>query len=240
MLAGIPGVDAVMLGGSRAAETNAPDADWDFAIYYRHHFDVAGVRALGWPGEVSPLGGWGGGVFNGGAWLDVGGRRVDVHYRDLVDVERRLREAEQGEFEIEHLLFYLAGVPTYVVVAELALGRVVSGELPRPAYPEALKRSASVRWQDRAGMTLSYAMGAYARRGDVVGTLGSATRALMEAGHARLATRGTWITNEKTLIARAGFGDAGLLFDRMACDTEDLCALVERVGATISTSDPEA
>lgn len=233
-LAAIPGVEAVMLGGSRASGTNAPDADWDFSIYYRSRFDVAGVRALGWDGEVSPIGGWGGGVFNGGAWLTVGGRKVDVHYRDLVDVERRVREAERGEFAIEHLLFYLAGVPTYVVVAELALGRVVRGELPSPAYPEVLRRTASKQWQDRAELTLWYATGAYAGRGDVVGTVGSATRALMEAGHARLAARGAWITNEKALIARAGLGDTGRLFQDLHTDADSLRTLLERVGAMIS------
>jgi len=34
-LAGLPGVRAVTLGGSRAAETHRPDSDWDFAVYYR-------------------------------------------------------------------------------------------------------------------------------------------------------------------------------------------------------------
>lgn len=43
-------------------------------------FDPAALRALGWKGEVSEVGGWGGGVFNGGAWLTVDGRRVDVAY----------------------------------------------------------------------------------------------------------------------------------------------------------------
>lgn len=92
-LARLPGVEAVMLGGSRATGRHTPESDWDFALYYRGSFDVGAVRGLGWPGEVSELGGWGGGVFNGGAWLNVGGRRVDVHYRDLIEVERRMREA---------------------------------------------------------------------------------------------------------------------------------------------------
>jgi hypothetical protein len=142
-------------------------------------------------------------VFNGGAWLTVEGRRVDVHYRDLNDVQRRVCEAERGDFEIEHLAFYLAGIPTYFVVAELALGRILSGELPRPAYPEALKGSASARWQERAEMTLHYATRAYAERGDVIGSVGSATRALLEAAHARLAAGGIWITKRED-ARRAG------------------------------------
>ena len=94
ILGQLPRVEAVMLGGSRAYGAHEPEADWDFAIYYRDHFDVEHLRALGWPGTVDPLGGWGGGVFNGGAHQRIAGRRVDIHYRDLTDVERRIAEAE--------------------------------------------------------------------------------------------------------------------------------------------------
>jgi hypothetical protein len=80
-LGGLPGVQAVTLGGSRAQGTHRPDSDWDFSVYYRGTFEPGHIRALGWPGEVFPVGGWGGGVFNGGAWLTVDGRRADVHYR---------------------------------------------------------------------------------------------------------------------------------------------------------------
>ena len=95
------GGTAVALGGSRAQGTHRPDSDWDFAIYYRDQFDPQELRDLGWPGEVSEVGGWGGGVFNGGAWLTIDGRRADVHYRDLVSVEHELAEAQAGRFRID-------------------------------------------------------------------------------------------------------------------------------------------
>ena len=111
-------------GGSRGAGTHGPDSDWDFAVYYRGRFDPADLRAVGWPGEVSEVGGWGGGVFNGGAWLRVDGRKVDVHSRDLDDVEHHLDQARVGRFRIENLLFYLAGVPTYVVESPHGGGKI--------------------------------------------------------------------------------------------------------------------
>lgn len=138
-LAALPTVQAVALGGSRAQGTHRPDSDWDLAVYYRGPFDPADPRALGWDGEVSEVGGWGGGAFNGGAWLTVDGRRVNVHYRDLDVVEHELAEADEGRFRVEPLLFHLAGIPSYLVVAELAINRVLRGELSRPAgYPEKL------------------------------------------------------------------------------------------------------
>jgi len=225
----LPGVEAVMLGGSRAGGHHHLHSDWDFAVYYRDHFDVGHIRALGWPGEVSPLGGWGGGVFNGGAWLDVNGRRVDVHYRDLSDVERRIADAEQGEFQIEHLAFYLAGIPTYVVVAELALGRVLVGDLPGPVFPEKLKRSAASRWQERARMTLEYAEAAHAPRGDVIGVGGAAARAVLEASHARLASRGIWTTNEKDLAMRAELGHAASFLQHLDADPASLRSTIQQV-----------
>jgi Nucleotidyltransferase domain len=65
------------LGGSRVTGTARPDSDWDFSLYYRGPagpFDPETLRTLGWPGDVFPLGSWGGGVFNSGAWLRAGGR----------------------------------------------------------------------------------------------------------------------------------------------------------------------
>lgn len=203
-LADLPGVQAVALGGSRAAGTSRPDSDWDFAVYYRGHFSPDSLRAIGWPGEVFEVGGWGGGVFNGGAWLHVDGRKLDVHYRDLDDVEHHLAEARAGRFRVERLMFYLAGVPTYVVVAELAVNRVLSGDLPRAAYPDALREAASRRWRGDAQATLGYGRTAYAARGQLTESAGTIATAAGQAAHAVMAATGQWVTNEKTLLDRAG------------------------------------
>ncbi len=219
-LASLPGVRAVALGGSRASGTARPDSDWDFAVYYRGtrgpaggpQFDPGSLRTLGWPGEIFPIGGWGGGVFNGGAWLRAGDRRVDVHYRDLDDVEHHLAEARAGRFRIERLLFHLAGVPTYIVVAELGLHRVLHGSLPRPQYPGELRRRAPARWWGDARATLDYARSAYAARGELAGTAGAIATAAYQGAHGVLAARGEWVTNEKTLLDRAGLrGADGIL-----------------------------
>jgi predicted nucleotidyltransferase len=157
-LSSVPGVMAVALGGSRAAGTQRPDSDWDFALYYRGRFEPQDLRALGWPGEISRIGGWGGGVFNGGPWLRADGRPVDVNYRDLDEVEWHLAEAIAGRFRIERLLFHLAGVPTYIVVAELAVNVVLYGGLPSPGgYPDRLRQAAHERWRADARHTLGSA-----------------------------------------------------------------------------------
>ncbi|UFQ15011.1 MULTISPECIES: nucleotidyltransferase domain-containing protein [Streptomyces] len=204
-LAALPGVEAVALGGSRAQGTHTADSDWDTAVYYRGPaFDPAALRAIGWEGEVSGIGEWGGGVFNGGAWLTVDGRRVDVHYRDLDVVEHEIEEAEAGRFRWEPLMFHLAGIPSYLVVAELAVNQVLRGQLPRPAYPEALRRAAPGVWLGRARTTLGYARANNAPRAQYTEVAGALATAAMEGGHAVLAARGEWVTNEKRLLERAG------------------------------------
>ncbi|KUM76562.1 nucleotidyltransferase domain-containing protein [Streptomyces griseorubiginosus] len=204
-LAALPTVRAVALGGSRAQGTARPDSDWDLAIYYRGDFDPADLRAVGWQGEVSEVGGWGGGVFNGGAWLTVDERRVDVHYRDLDVVEGELAQAQEGRFRVEPLLFHLAGIPTYLVVAELAVNQVLRGDLPRPAaYPAKLRASAAARWRDTAHLTLAYAEANHAPAGRLAETAGALATAAAQMGHSVLAARGEWVTNEKRLLERAG------------------------------------
>jgi predicted nucleotidyltransferase len=227
-LAGLPAVRAVALGGSRAEGTGTPDSDWDLAVYYRGGFDPAHLRALGWEGVVSEVGGWGGGVFNGGAWLTIEGRRVDVHYRDLDVVEHELAEAREGRFHWEPLMFHLAGIPSYLVVAELAVNRVLRGTLPRPAYPAALREAAPRVWRDRAEMTLDYAAAAYVRRGQVTETAGALATAALQTGHAVLAARGEWVTNEKRLLLRAGLRGMDAIISGLRPDPEALAdALAE-------------
>jgi hypothetical protein len=234
MLASVPGVLAVTLGGSRAAGTARADSDWDFAVYYRGDgFEPASLRALGWPGEIFPIGGWGGGVFNGGAWLRAGERSVDVHYRDLDDVEYRIAEAEAGRFGVERLMFHLAGIPTYIVVGELALNQVLRGDLPRPGYPPALRQAASRRWQRDAEATLEYARAAHAARGHLADTAGAIATAACQCAHGVLAARGEWVTNEKTLIDRAGLRGVDDILSGLVPDPGCLLGAVGEAAARV-------
>ena len=228
-LASLPFVEAVALGGSRARGTHRPDSDWDLGIYYRAGFDPEDLRRLGWPGTVSELGGWGGGVFNGGGWLTVDEQRVDVHYRDLDVVAAEIARAERGEFSIEPLMFHLAGIPTYLIVGELAGNRVLHGSLPSPEYPDALRRSAPRVWSDRAALHLSYAESGAARHGRLTQCAGLMAVAAAEYGHAILAGRGEWTTNEKDLLDRAGLRGADRILASLSGEPMNLTAAVDEL-----------
>src|SRR6202046_2771802 len=196
----LPPVRAVTLGGSRAEGTHRPDSDWDFSIYYRGHFDPQTLRDIGWTGEVFEVGGWGKGAFNSGAWREVAGRRTDVHYRDLDVIDREIAASREGRFTIEPLLFHLAGIPSYLVLAELAVKRVLRGALPTPEYPRALRERARQVWWGRAERTFDYARANHAPLGRITQCAGLVAQATSQAAQAVLAARGQWITNEKTLL----------------------------------------
>jgi predicted nucleotidyltransferase len=219
----IPGVVAVTLGGSRAQGDYGPDSDWDFGLYYRGRLNPEDVAALGFtPGK------W------GGAWLQVDGRRVDLHYRDLDDVEHWLAEAQVGRFRVERRPFYLAGIPTYVVVGELAVAQVLLGELPRPGFPVSLREAASSFWQAAAELSLDYADTVYAPRGDALGCAGSLARAVIEAAHARLAAKGAWALNEKRIVQRAGLGHLASRFAHLGRTPTQLHHAVQTLTETLT------
>lgn len=234
-LTSVPGVLSVKLGGSRARGEERPDSDWDVGLYYRGStrvVDAADIRAFGHPGQVVQIGEWGP-VMNGGAWLLVGGQRVDVLYRDLDAIDRRMAESERGVFDLLHLPGYLAGAPSYMLLGELALGRVLHGEeLPRPEFPAALRLGASRRWGMEAQFSLDYAA-IHAGRGARAECHAMLTRAALATGHSRLARRGEWVLNEKRLLERAGLegvadilARGGALADTCA-EVRTLCALGE-------------
>lgn len=204
-LAAVDGVVAVALGGSRAHGTHRHDSDWDFGLYYRGTIDPEEIRALGYPGTVVAPGEWDY-PMNGSAWLTIEGEKVDLLYRNLADVERVIHDAENGEWELYRMPGYLCGMPTYTLVAELALCRVLSGTLPTPSFPARLRASAPKRWRWECDFVLPQAA-IHAEIGDVAACLGKLSYAVLAEAHARLCERGDWICNEKHLAERAGLAE---------------------------------
>jgi hypothetical protein len=200
----IPGVVAVTLGGSLAGGLARPDGHREFWLYYRGGLRADDVRALGFEGTVVEPGEWGR-LANGGARLTVEGQRVDLFYRDLSAVRHWVEEAEAGRYEVDRVEGYLAGMASYVLVGELALGEVLAGELPRPEYPDVLRQVAPARWRRSAASSLAVADGA-AERHDVVACAGLLAKAAIEAAQAALAERGEWTLNEQGIVRRARLG----------------------------------
>jgi predicted nucleotidyltransferase len=233
-LAGLPGAVAVVLGGSRASATERPDSDWDVGVYYRGSrrlLDSEDLRRLGHEGYVSGLGEWGP-IVHGGAWLTIDGTPVDVLFRDLDTVEHWLEEARHGRFDVVSQNGCIVGAPTYALAGELAVCRPISGELPRPAFPDALAVTADERWRGRAAVALMFAKG-HARMADPVCCAGSLAQAILCIAHARLAERREWVLNEKGIVQRAGLDAVNALLAGPGATSTELAGTVAAVGAAL-------
>jgi hypothetical protein len=227
-LTAMPGAVAVALGGSRALGVGDARSDWDFGLYYRGTIDLAALTAWG---TVHPPGSWGR-LLNGGALLRCGTENVDVTLRDLDVVEHWTRRAGQGEFEVDHMLGFVAGLPTYLLAAELASCRVLWGSLPAAPFPAKLAAAAPPYWRLCRSFSLDYAR-VHARRGNFVGAAGQAARAVLEEANAVLCESGRWVCNEKRLIEAAGLRGVQPLFAEIPSEPAGLVLWVDLVAGQL-------
>lgn len=215
-LAGITGVEAVVLGGSHARGYARPGSDLDVGLFYSEErpFAVEDVRGLAGrvndePNPtVSGFYEWGRWV-NGGVWLTVRGQRVDFLYRNRQHVERTIEDAHRGRYELDY-----DQQPPFGFFSATYLGEVQHciplhdpqdhlGSLKRrvASYPEALRR-AVVRdylWSVEFGLD-AFAR-KFAARGDVYGTAGCLARMVNQLVLVLFALNRVYPVNDKTALA---------------------------------------
>jgi predicted nucleotidyltransferase len=214
-LGAIRGIRAVVLGGSYARGRARPGSDIDLYLFYSEAapFSVQSLRELAaavndTPGPVvTDFHGWGPWV-NGGAWLTVGGQRVDFVYRSLEHLERVIAEAEAGRYEFYSALppigffsaVYLGEVAVCVPVFDPE-GRI--GVLKRRVadYPEALRRAVvqDYLWAVELGLTALAPK--FAGRSGAYGTAACLTRAVHELLLALFALNRRFLLDDKTALA---------------------------------------
>ncbi|MFJ8885190.1 nucleotidyltransferase domain-containing protein [Streptomyces sp. NPDC102402] len=212
-LARVSGMEAVVLGGSRARGTHRPDSDWDLGLYYRGTPDLAALTALaseaqGAPVEVAGPGGWGPWV-NGGAWLTVDGVAVDWILRDLDRVESVWSDCREGRFEVGVQPGHPLGFWSPCYVGEVALARILQD--PRGVlaplqeatrvYPEPLRRALTgAVWE--AGFSVASARKS-APSGDTLHVALCLSKAFGVLAQALHAHHRAWCLNEKGALASA-------------------------------------
>jgi hypothetical protein len=112
-------------------------------------------------------------------------------------------------------------------VGEIAVSRLLTGELPAVTYPDALRGTASRRWRWTAGFSLTYAE-KYAARGDVTLAAGTMARATVQTAHGVLAERGEWVLNEKGIVEAADLTAAHDIIG--TCGRDPVAAVRELTG----------
>ncbi|MFF5079806.1 nucleotidyltransferase domain-containing protein [Actinoplanes sp. NPDC000266] len=210
----VPGITAVVLGGSRARGTDTPDSDTDLGLYYRQPLDVdrltAAARAIAGPSaQVTAPGGWGPWV-DGGGWLEVGGDAVDLIYRDLDRVTAVCDAVEQGQYAFHTQAGHPLGFADHAYAGEVALARVLadpSGEVAGlrerlRVYPPALSRELVAGLWEADFLIMLARKGI--PRGDSAYVSGCLFRLAGVCAHALHGGAGQWLINEKGAVAAAG------------------------------------
>lgn len=127
-LKSINGLRAIVLGGSYARGDQRPDSDLDLGLYYAEDqpLDIAQVRELANALNDTPdptvaePGGWGPWV-NGGAWLTIGGQRVDFLYRNLTFVATIIDECNVGRIRSDYWQQPAYGFHSFMYCSETAI-----------------------------------------------------------------------------------------------------------------------
>jgi predicted nucleotidyltransferase len=215
-LGAVPGMKAVVLGGSHARGRAQPGSDIDLGLFYSEAapFSIQSIRELAesvndTPGPVvTDFYGWGPWV-NGGAWLTIDGQRVDFIYRKLEHVERVIANAEAGRYETHYLQQPPFGFFSATYLGEIAIciplfdpeSRLDALKRRVADYPDALRSAVVQDYLFMAEFTLTSFAPKYAARSDTYGTAACMTRAVNELVMALFALNRKYPINDKTALA---------------------------------------
>lgn len=211
-LAAVPGVEALVLGGSRARDDAGPGSDYDIGLYFhsRSPFLVQDLaRAVSASidttseGSLTAIGEWGPRIVGGG-WLSVRGMPVDLLYRCVEDVEATIDSALEGIVQVDYQPGHPHGFVSAIWLAEVhhckpifdPNGVVEKLKLRLDPYPRAL----ALALVDRFQWEIAFAAGNAAKaigRNDRSYVAGSIFRALACAAQVICALNGAYVMNEK-------------------------------------------
>jgi hypothetical protein len=208
---GVPGIRAIVLGGSRARGEATVQSDYDLGLYYEADNPIDTGRlakaAMLLPGaassSVTAIGEWGPWI-NGGAWLTVGGQRVDLLYRELEKVRAVIEACCAGRIERVYQPGHPHAFVSAIYMGEVALARVlwdpdqVLAPLQRQCmpYPPALAETLIRTFLWEAKFAVENALHGRGRD-DPAYVAGCGFRAVACLNQSLFALNGAYLLNEK-------------------------------------------
>jgi len=218
VLAAVPGVAAVVLGGSRARGTAHQTSDYDLGLYFAEAAPVDTERlrmaAQGVVDDpdavhVTPVGEWGPWIV-GGAWLAIGGHKVDLLYRSVEQVTAVIDACRNGEIGMHYQPGHPHGFCSAIWMGEVALCRVLHDpqgvvaamQVNTAPYPPALRDALLRRFQWEIRFAIDNAELAVPR-GDGTHIAGCAYRALACVAQVLFALNRQYLINEKGALVQA-------------------------------------
>lgn len=216
-LHGVGGVVGIVLGGSRARGTQTPDSDYDIGLYYRNGSpDSLDIEALsdaarqlddaGGTDLIAPPGAWGDWV-NGGGWLVVDGRRVDLLLRDIERVKLSIDDSHAGIVRPHYQTGHPHAFVNVMYAGELSIADILwdrDGSLralrERTApYPEALGKGVVAFFGFEAEFSSALAKTGV-EKGDSYYAAAHIVRALSCLNQVLFAVNGEYCINEKGAV----------------------------------------
>src|SRR5581483_1243053 len=144
-----------------------------------------------------------------GAWLVIGGQRVDFVYRSLEHVERVIAEAEAGRYELDYAQQPPFGFFSATYLGEVAIcvplfdpeARLATLKQRVANYPEALRQTIVQDYLWQAEFALAAFAPKFAARADAYGTAACLTRAVNQLILVLFALNRAYLLNDKTALA---------------------------------------
>lgn len=210
----MPGIVAIVLGGSYASGAQHAASDLDVGLYYNEDnpFAIptikqiaAGLAATG-GATVTGFYEWGAWV-NGGAWIHTPHGKVDFLYRNLNQVQRTLTEAQQGITHRDYDQQPTHGFYSVIYLAETQIclplydpeGVIAHLKAQVAQYPPRLKQQVVVDSLWSAEFTLLFARD-FAAQGDVYNTVGCLTRTVANLTQALFALNERYFLRDKKVM----------------------------------------
>ncbi len=238
----IPGIDAVVLGGSRATGSANPESDYDIGIYYggEQPLDLAALNQAASrlddsrrPDLIGEPGSWGPWV-NAGGWLTIDGTAVDFVLRDTRRVTEVVADCMRGKLTLEYQVGHPFGFLNGIYMGELSLCQVLHPtqhltDLKKSidAYPPAYQQAIFERFGFSVGFYLMCGRKGIAG-GDIPYAAGCLFHAALSMVQVVFAANGQYLLNEKGWQKRAAAIPGFWMPDGMAPALEKAFSLVNR------------
>ena len=217
-LAEVSGVASVVLGGSRARGTATEASDYDVGLYFRHVAPLDTGQLLKVARElvddpdravVTSVGEWGPNIVGGG-WLAIGGRKVDLLYREVEAVASVIVNCHAGLISMSYQPGHPHGFCSAIWMGEVAIcsplhdpqSMIAKLKTDASPYPERLREALlkTFLWEvsfsvENAAISIT--------RGDRTHIAGCAYRALCCMAQVLFALNRRYLINEKAALQEA-------------------------------------
>ena len=214
VLADVSGIQAVVLGGSRARGTHSPESDIDIGIYYdKATLDLVSLNKAAQliddkhrDNLVVPPGEWGKWV-NGGGWLVINGYHVDFILRDADRVKNVIAECQQGAISAHYQTGHPHAYMNVMYMGELAVckvlwdkeGNISTLKQVAEKYPQKLKRAIIGFFAFEAEFSLMFAE-SNAEKNDVYYVTAHIVRVISALNQVLFAVNEEYCLNEKKAV----------------------------------------